>query len=197
MVGGGGGGVHVGHSLHSVLIPHQQEATCAGSFAPTRRSGMMSARNPHAHTHPPLPPATRNGGSTPATDLRLRGQLRQDLRKHAVVLRTCPLLLLPPGPAVVELLKRGQVLGGEEGGGRAENSEELWCRRHQGAGRTRGRGRAVSQRTFTHTHTHTSGTHRPVPVCARVCPQPHLPPPPHTHPTPTSPTSLSNSAYSA
>ena len=160
----------------------------AGSFAPTRRSGMMSAPQPtRTHTHPPLPRQHAMVGAHPhhgATDLRLRGQLRQDLRKHAVVLRTCPLLLLPPGPAVVELLKRGQVLGGEEGGGRAENSEELWCRRHQGAGRTRGRGRAVSQRTFTHTHTHTSGTHRHVPVCARVCPQPQLPPPPHTHTPP-------------
>ena len=121
---GGGGGVHVGHSLHSALIPHQQEATCAGSSAlstPTRRSGMMSAPQPtRTHTHPPLPRQHAMVGAHPhhgATDLRLRGQLRQDLRKHAVVLRTCPLLLLPPGPAVVELLKRGQVLGGEEGEG--------------------------------------------------------------------------------
>ena len=120
----GGGGVHVGHSLHSVLIPHQQEATCAGSSAlstPTGRSGMMSAPQPtHTRTHPPLPRQHAMVGAHPhhgATDLRLRGQLRQDLRKHAVVLRTCPLLLLPPGPAVVELLKRGQVLGGEEGEG--------------------------------------------------------------------------------
>ena len=125
--GGGGGGRGCSRWSQFALATcagssaqHRLRAP-AGSFAPTRRSGMMSAPQPtRTHTHPPLPRQHAMVGAHPhhgATDLRLRGQLRQDLRKHAVVLRTCPLLLLPPGPAVVELLKRGQVLGGEEGGG--------------------------------------------------------------------------------
>ena len=142
----------------------------------------------HTHTHTPTPtPTTRNGGSTPAP--WCHGPAASGPASPRSEKTCCRASHVPtPSPAswpgcgrTAEAWAGAGWRGG--GGGRAENSEELWCRRHQGAGRTRGRGRAVSQRTFTHTHTHTSGTHRHVPVCARVCPQPHLPPP-HTHTPP-------------